>query len=86
MIIRIIDFDIYEICKYGNSTTILLEVNFKSNLTLQNRLVRWDLHPTYIYYEIVLSLIDVWLPTPFSRRVIYISCVRLEMGGLIAAW
>jgi len=40
MIIRIIDFDIYEICKYGNSTTILLEVNFKSNLTLQNRLVR----------------------------------------------
>jgi len=38
-----------------------LEMDFKLNSTLQNRLVKWGLH-SLIYYEITLSLANVGLP------------------------
>ena len=42
----------------------MLEVSFKSNLTSQNRLIRSKLHPL-IYYELILSLVNVEHPTIF---------------------
>jgi len=52
----------------------MLEVSFKPNSTLQNRLIRWGLHPL-IYCELTLSLVDVGLPThPLTPR--YIHLVR----------
>jgi len=54
------------------SRTKILEVGFKPNSTLQNRLVRRELHPL-IYCELTLSLVDMGLPThPLTPRYIYL--------------
>jgi len=45
-----------------NDFVTMLEIDFKSNPTPQNRLVRWGLHPL-IYCELTLSLVDVRLLT-----------------------
>jgi len=62
-----------------------------SNSTLQNRACKVRFAPI-IYYEIVLSLVDMWdfqytfsscetSNTPSHARGIYISCVELEING-----
>jgi len=53
---------------------VLRSVDFKLDLTSQNRLVRLGLHPL-IYYETALSLIDLRLPThPLTPRYIHHVC------------
>jgi len=52
----------------------MLEVGFKPNSTPQNRLVG-EVCTSLIYYELILSLADVELPThPLTPR--YIHLVR----------
>jgi len=40
----------------------MIKICFKSNSTSQNQLVKW-VCTSLIYYEIVLSLVDIRLPT-----------------------
>jgi len=45
----------------------MLEMDFKSNSTPQNKLVRWGLYPL-IYCKLTLSLVDVGLSTITSQN------------------
>jgi len=51
----------------------MLEVDFKPNSTPQNRLVRWGLHLTYIYYELALSLVNAGLPTKVKNGPLIVN-------------
>jgi len=42
-------------------------MNFKPNSTLNNRLVRRDLH-SFIYFKFVLYLVHVGLPTQIKKE------------------
>ena len=69
-------------CDRHEKLLFMLEVEFKSNWTPQNWLVRWGLHPTYIVWN---CLISGWCgtsnpPSPHpSCQGIYISCVVLSL-------
>jgi len=53
-------------------------VDFKPNSTLQNQLLRWDLHPL-IYYKFALSLIiDVGFPT--GPNVLKLACASSKIN------
>jgi len=60
----------------------MLEVSFKSNSIPQNWLVRWGLHLTYIY-EIVLSLVDVRLPTIVELGLQWSQVLLMSLFTLI---
>jgi len=64
----------------------VLEVGFKPNLTLQNRLVRWDLHLTYILW---IGLISSRCGTPntLPHADVYSSHVwdKKLVGGSLTA-
>jgi len=51
---------------------VLLEVNFKPNSILHNRLVRWCLY-SFINYWKTFSLVDVRFPTPFTHIITQVA-------------
>ena len=57
--------------------TEIREVDFKPNSTIQNRLVRWDLHEL-IYYWNILSLVDV----KFSTHLPHAKIIQLVRGTI----
>jgi len=65
----------------------LSQMDFKSNSTLQNRLVRWGLHPTYILLKYLIYSRCVQIPTynPNVEDCSIHAWYYIFQGGLIVA-